>query len=99
MTGTPYTPVVGSTFASDSNTYQPTFGGINSLRNGPEHQLDIRIDRFFKFKTWRLSVYLDVANVYFNAPTVDYDYSYDYSEREEITGLPILPSFGIRGEL
>ncbi len=99
VTGTPYTPVMGSTFASDTNTYAPEYGAINSLRNGPEHQLDVRVDRFFKFKTWTLSVYLDVANVYMNAPTIQYNYSYDYSERQAIKGLPILPSFGIRGEL
>lgn len=97
-TGSPYTPVTGSTFMSDANEYQPTYGAINSERNPANHQLDLRVDRFFQFDGWKLAAYLDVSNVYLNAPVVDRDYSYDYTEREETTGLPILPSIGIRGE-
>lgn len=98
VTGSPYTPVVGATYLSDSNEYRPMFGAINSQRNPANHQLDLRVDRTFQFSGWRLSAYLDVENVYLNAPVIDRDYSYDYSEREEITGLPILPSLGVRGE-
>jgi hypothetical protein len=97
-TGSPFTPVTGSTFMSDANEYQPTYGSINSQRNPANHQLDLRVDRFFQFDGWKLAAYLDVANVYMNAPVVDRDYSYDYSEREETTGIPILPSIGVRGE-
>ncbi|HEU5058868.1 MAG TPA: TonB-dependent receptor [Kofleriaceae bacterium] len=97
-TGSPYTPVTGATFMSDANEYQPTYGAINSKRNPANHQLDLRVDRFFQFDGWKLAAYLDVSNVYMNAPVVDRDYSYDYTEREETTGLPILPSIGIRGE-
>ena len=97
-TGSPYTPVTGSTFMSDANEYQPTYGAINSERNPANHQLDLRVDRFFQFDSWKLAAYLDVANVYMNAPVVDRDYSYDFSEREETTGIPILPSIGVRGE-
>lgn len=97
-TGTPYTPVTGSTYMSDSNTYEPSYGAINSKRYAGHHQLDVRVDRAFQFDHWKLSAYVDVANVYFNAPVVDRAYSYDYSEPEEIKGIPILPSLGVRGE-
>jgi len=97
-TGSPYTPVTGATFMSDANEYQPTYGAINSKRNPANHQLDLRIDRFFQFDSWKLAAYLDVANVYLHPSVVDRDYSYDYSEREETTGIPILPSIGVRGE-
>ncbi len=97
-TGSPYTPVTGSTYMSDANAYEPTFGAVNSERNAAAHQLDLRVDRFFQFDHWKLSAYVDVANVYFNAPVIDHDYSYDYSQREEIKGIPILPSLGVRGE-
>jgi hypothetical protein len=97
-TGSPYTPVTGSTYMSDANTYEPIYGPVNSKRNAAAHQLDVRVDRFFQFDSWKLSAYLDVANVYMNAPVMNYEYSYDYSEREELTGIPILPSLGVRGE-
>lgn len=96
--GTPYTPVVGAVFESDRNAYQPEFGRINSQRNRAQHQLDVRIDRSFAFNSWKLSAYLDVANVYVNAPVVGYTYNTNYTERTETTGIPILPSIGVRGE-
>ncbi|MDQ3340118.1 MAG: TonB-dependent receptor [Myxococcota bacterium] len=96
--GTPYTPVVGAVFNSDINNYSAEFGRINSQRNPAQHQMDIRIDRAFTFKDWKLSGYLDVANVYFNAPTLGYEYNQNYTARTETKGIPILPSFGLRGE-
>ncbi len=96
--GTPYTPVVGAVFDSDRNNYTPTYAATNSQRNPAQHQLDVRVDRNFAFKHWKLSAYLDVQNVYVNAPVVGYDYNANYTKRTETTGIPILPSFGLRGE-
>jgi outer membrane receptor protein involved in Fe transport len=96
--GSPYTPVVGAVFDSDRNTYNPTYGQTNSQRNPIQHQLDVRVDRYFQFKTWKLAGYLDVQNVYVNAPVVGYQYNANYTKRTETTGIPILPSFGVRGE-
>jgi hypothetical protein len=96
--GAPYTPVIGAVFNSDINNYSAEFGRINSQRNPAQHQLDIRVDRAFKFKDWKLSGYLDVANVYMNAPVLQYDYNRNYTERTETKGIPILPSIGVRGE-
>lgn len=97
-TGTPYTPVVGAVFNSDINNYSAEFGRINSQRNPAQHQMDIRVDRAFQFQSWKLSGYLDVANVYMNAPTLGYEYNQNYTERTETKGIPILPSIGLRGE-
>ena len=97
-TGTPYTPVVGAVFNSDINNYSAEFGRINSQRNPAQHQIDIRVDRAFKFQSWKLSGYIDVANVYMNAPTLGYEYNQNYTERTETKGIPILPSIGLRGE-
>jgi outer membrane receptor protein involved in Fe transport len=96
--GTPYTPVMGAIYDSDRNKYDPEYDRVNSQRNPAQHQLDVRVDRSFAFKDWKLSAYLDVANVYVNPPVVGYDYNTNYTERTETTGLPILPSFGVRGE-
>ncbi len=96
--GSPFTPVDGAVFDSDRNGYTPQYAATNSQRNPAQHQLDVRIDRAFVFKHWKLSAYLDVANVYVNAPVVGYDYNTNYTKRTETTGIPILPSFGVRGE-
>jgi hypothetical protein len=97
-TGKPYTPVVGSTFMADLQRYQPVFAGVNSSRMEPMHQLDLRLDRWWQFKDWRLSAYLDVQNVYYHPTTMDYRYSADFKEKTPVRTLPILPSIGVRGE-
>jgi outer membrane receptor for ferrienterochelin and colicin len=96
--GAPYTPVIGAVYMSDQNIYRAEYGRINSVRNEAQHQLDLRVDRRFECNGWSLSAYLDVANVYMHAPVIDYQYNYDYTQREKVTGLPILPAIGIRGE-
>ncbi len=74
-----------------------TVGEINSDRLNSGHQLDLRVDRKWNFRTWSLAVYLDVTNTYANPRTLGFRYNFDYSERETIKELPILPALGIRG--
>jgi purine nucleoside permease len=88
---------VGSQFLSDLNIYLPTLGTINSSRYQSDHQLDLRIDRKWKLANWDLDFYLDVTNVYAHAKLIGYTYNFDYSEREAITEVPILPALGVRG--
>ena len=40
------------------------------------HQLDIRVDKTYKFKRWQLSTYLDVQNVYNQANVEGLQYNY-----------------------
>jgi hypothetical protein len=97
-TGKPYTPVLGATPTSVSGHYEPVYGALNSQRMELMHQLDLRLDRVWSFKEWKLSAYLDVQNVYAHATVMDYRYNSDYTEKTKITTLPILPSFGLRAE-
>lgn len=96
-TGIPSTPVVGSIYQSDLNIYVPVLGELNSERLPTAHQLDVRIDREFRFDNWDLSVYLDITNVYAHPKVLAYQYNFDFSERGEITDLPIVPALGVRG--
>jgi hypothetical protein len=97
--GQPTTPVLGSVYDSDLDLFLPQNGTTNSERLPSHHQIDLRIDHFWRFPRWTLSAFLDVSNVYLNAKVEQYQYNYDYSSREEIKNLPIVPSIGIRGEL
>ncbi len=97
-TGKPYTPVASSIYQADHDSYRPVFAQLNSRRVDTQHQLDLRVDRTWAFPSFRLAAYLDVSNTYLNAAVVDYAYNFDYSARQKITTLPILPSFGLRGE-
>jgi len=80
-------------------TYVPIpYSGPASERLPMFHQLDLRVDRRFRFKTWQLSLYLDVQNVYNSQNVEGIDYNFNYTARQYVTGLPILPSFGVRGD-
>jgi hypothetical protein len=76
----------------------PLEGEAFSRRLPLAHQLDLRIDKRWQFKDWRFSAYLDVKNVYNNAVPEDLVYNYNASEEQYQTGVPIIPSFGVRGE-
>ena len=61
--------------------------------------LDIRVDKTWKFPWGQIGAYLDVLNVY-NAANVDgISYDFNYTHTAYANDLPILPSFGIRGEM
>lgn len=95
--GLPYTPATGSVFDSDANTYIPIYGPINSERAPIHHQVDLRLDRSWKWGAANLTYFLDIQNVYLNQSTVAYFYSYDYTQRSAFKSLPIIPSTGLRG--
>ena len=62
-------------------------------------QLDVRIDKVWKYPGVTMNAYLDVQNVY-NAPNVEgVSYNYNFSQRTNGLSLPIIPNLGFRIEL
>lgn len=94
-TSNPYTPIVGSVYDAEEDTYRPLDGEINSARNPAFNQLDIRVDKNFVFDTWMLGVYLDIQNIYWAKNAEGQLYNYDYTESQPINGLPIFPNLGV----
>ncbi|NUP10525.1 MAG: TonB-dependent receptor [Polyangiaceae bacterium] len=86
-------------FHGASGAYTPIPIGNNSERLPLFHSLDIRVDKKWKFKYWAFSIYLDVQNVYNNQNPEAVGYNFNYTARQYVNGLPILPSLGIRGDL
>ena len=89
----------GSLYLADTNVYVPRYGRLNSARIEDAHALDLRIDRRWSWGRVKMSAYLDVTNVYAHARVLGYTYNFDYSQREAITELPIVPTLGLRGAL
>jgi hypothetical protein len=83
-------------YDSDRDTYLPVPGTSFNERLPDFVQLDLRIDKRFAFKSWIFAIYLDVTNVTNRGNVEGYAYSYDFTRRAPITGLPILPSLGLR---
>jgi hypothetical protein len=72
---------------------------VNSTRLDAFQQLDLRIDRKWLFDAWTFTLYFEVQNALNQANPEGIRYNYNYTESKKITGLPIIPSIGIRGEL
>ncbi len=90
--------MVGSIYDADCDLYQPIEGTRNSLRLPWFHQLDLRVDKRFEWEHFVLSIYLDVQNVYYQQNVEAYGYNFDYTQRRGISGLPIIPALGLKGE-
>ncbi len=96
VTGNPTTALGPGVYDADQGVTIPIPGAPYAERLPAFTQLDLRIDKRFTFKSWILSVYIDVSNVTNNANVEGYAYSYDYEQRQAVTSLPILPSLGVR---
>ncbi len=100
VTGSPYTPEIGGTLDYDAGTYAPvTSLSRNSKRMPAFHQLDVRVDKTWQFRSWALTAYFDVQNAYNHQNTESIGYNFDYSQTTATHGLPLLPIIGVRGEL
>jgi hypothetical protein len=98
VTGNPTTPILAASYDSNTDRYIPIQGALNSERLAAFHQLDLRIDKVFTFDRWRLSLYLDVQNVYYASNPEGVSFNFDYTQQSPINGLPIFPALGIRGD-
>lgn len=99
ISGDPTTPVVGRTFDATSGVYAPIYGLTNSDRNPMFQQLDVRVQKKWKVGPGSVAAYLDLQNAYNAKNQEGYRYSFDYRQKEAVSGLPILPNLGLRGEL
>jgi TonB family protein len=100
VTGSPYTPDIGGVMDYDAGAYSPISStSKNSARVPDFNQLDLRIDKAWQFRAWKLSAYLDVQNVYNRKNPESMSYNYNYTKSAVVSGLPILPILGLRGEL
>jgi len=97
-TGNPTTPIVGGTFDADNDVYIPQRGAFYSERLEPFFQFDLRVDKKWIFNSWILSAYLDIQNLTNRKNLESIRYAYDYQSRTTVSGLPILPTLGVRAE-
>ena len=99
VTGNPITPVVTAVWNEQTDTYNRVqSANLLSSRLPAFHQLDVRVDKKIVFDNWLLNVYLDVQNVYNHGNPENIQYNFDATAQQYQTGLPIIPSLGVRGE-
>ena len=84
---------------SDLPEHLVAFIGLASeFEDHEEHRGDYAADIIGQAET-TLALYLDVQNTYNATNPEGSFYNYDFTERYQIPGLPIIPSLGLRGEL
>jgi hypothetical protein len=96
--GSPYTPVVGTNGLYDDGSVRPVYGGLNSARIPDYHSLDLRAERLYLYDRWKMYVYYEIMNAYARKNIEGYSYNRDYSEKEPVYGLPMIPFIGVRAE-
>jgi hypothetical protein len=100
VSGDPYTSRTYGFYDENNATYLAQSAYPSYQQRYPLfHQLDIRVDKVWKFPKWSFSAYLDVQNVYNQGNVEGISTNYNATQQSYATGLPILPSLGMRAEL
>jgi TonB family protein len=99
VSGDPYTPNNYGFYDENNSTYLPQSAyPQNGARLPSFNQLDLRVDKSWLFAKWQLSAYLDLQNVYNQGNVEGTSSNYNYTLTQYATGIPFLPSFGLRAE-
>ncbi|MFH1727952.1 MAG: carboxypeptidase-like regulatory domain-containing protein [Pseudomonadota bacterium] len=94
-TNNPETPVTGSYYDADYSAYYPIYSDDTNSERLPYYlEVDLRVDRIFRFKHWMLDLYLDIINANYRSNVIGKTYNYDYTEWEHTKLIPIYPSMG-----
>lgn len=97
--GNPRTAVIGSKFDARDDRYDPIFGPQNRIRIPAFVQWDVKVERVFLLgERAKLAIYADAQNITNRENAEEIVYSFDYRDRGEIHGLPILAVVGGRLE-
>ena len=96
VSGNPRTPVVGAFYDASADRYDPVFGPVNAARNGAFHQLDLRIDKTWISRYYKVAVYLDIQNVYNRANPEQPSYNFNFRRTGVQQSLPLFPILGSR---
>ncbi|MFQ5605857.1 MAG: TonB-dependent receptor domain-containing protein [bacterium] len=96
-TGRPFTPVVAAEKHPEYDFYLPYEGSVNSERLPDFHRLDSSLSYLYPFKGNNYAVfYLGLSNLLNRQNVLGYDYSFDYSVRQErLTNFSRFLYFGV----
>ncbi len=96
--GTPYTPILGTSGTYPDGRPVPLYAGVNTGTLPVYHRLDLRVDRNYVFDRWKLNTYFELNNVYQRKNIVGYTYNPTYTSREPVYAFVLPLSFGVQGE-
>ena len=81
------------------NRFGYIYGDFNSAKLPDYHRWDLRADyNYLKKESYTINVLTELINVYNRKNVSGYNWNEDYTEREKVTQLGIIPSIGVRFE-
>lgn len=89
--GLPWTPIEGSVYDANRNTWIPDAAEDNSARFPAYQKLDIRTAYTAQFRGWRLQLSLEVWFVPATSAQLYPVWNYDYREQGWVTGPTLFP--------
>jgi TonB family protein len=95
ISGSPFTDITGGVLLEDNDEYGPIFGTTNGERLPFFHQLDIRIDKRWVYQSFTVGAFLEILNSYNRSNVEGFSYNFDFSERDQVNSLPIIPNLGV----
>ncbi len=98
VSGPPQTVVDNALFVVDEGEYLPLSVDPYGGRAQPFFSADVRFDKEWYLRSFRLDTYIEVQNVTNQRNVEVPGYSDDYRREEPIYGLPVLPAFGVKGK-
>lgn len=96
VSGNPTAPVLDSIFDADNGSYAPDRGRFGDARLPLFSQLDARVQKTWTHDLFAISLYLDVQNVTNHKNEEIHVYDYRYRDQGSISGIPILPTLGVK---
>ena len=97
--GMPRTRVVGSYFDTSAGLYRPILGPHNGTRLPAFAELDLRVERTWRWRRVNLTANVEVVNATNRTNPEEIVYSGDYTRRAFVAGLPLVALAGFRLEI
>jgi hypothetical protein len=96
--GLPEPRVTGALYDADHDVSLTRVDAWNPARLPDFFALDARVSKRFRWGPVRMELILEVLNATNNTNVESRIYSFDRRSSVPVTGLPILPVLGLRGE-
>jgi len=96
--GTPYTPILGTSGTYPDGRPIPSYAAINSGTLPFYHRLDVRLARQLLRNTYKLNLYFELNNIYARDNVVGYRYDPTYTSKKPIYPFVLPFSFGVQAE-
>ncbi|MDD5224978.1 MAG: TonB-dependent receptor [bacterium] len=99
QSGMHYTKLKPGFYDADWDLWYPMPDGeLNAAKLSDYQRLDVRIERLWLYKTWKLSGYLEIQNVYMHKNVIGIIYADDWTDPRQVYWIPILPFMGMKAE-